>query len=179
MFYKTVDMLNREEMLTFLDEHFRYHTMNSWNGQKSFANNVKLHNLGLGDHADKAWDIVCNGLFEPILTEAIQSFKDDDLYLEGNTEFSLGCNGRSGGYIVLYGETDWAKRVLYDQDYLDYNDDDDNTLLKCAVKAVCALDQFCDNMVAELIEVCKTHSVEDQTIYIPKEIKILVPSLTP
>ena len=42
---KTVDYTNRNEMIAFLTNHFRYSTMNSWNQMTSYANNVKLHNL--------------------------------------------------------------------------------------------------------------------------------------
>ena len=48
MFYKTgVDITKEKSMWHFLKNHFTYSTMNSWNGMKSIAHNVKLYNLKL------------------------------------------------------------------------------------------------------------------------------------
>ena len=48
MFYqKGVDISNTKSMFNFLNNHFTYDTMNSWNGLKSIANNVKVYNLNL------------------------------------------------------------------------------------------------------------------------------------
>ena len=38
-------MLAKEEMIEFLEGHFRYSTANTWNCQTSYAVNVKLHNI--------------------------------------------------------------------------------------------------------------------------------------
>ena len=51
MFYKQVDKRYRETIVKFLQKHFRYNTMNSWNRSTSYANNIKLHNI------DKPFDI--------------------------------------------------------------------------------------------------------------------------
>lgn len=42
----------KKEMIEFLKNHKRYWTMNSWNGSSSYANNVKIYNLGM-DHTLK------------------------------------------------------------------------------------------------------------------------------
>lgn len=42
MYEKAVNTDNRNEMIRFLTGHFRYFTMNSWNGCSSYANNVKF-----------------------------------------------------------------------------------------------------------------------------------------
>ena len=39
-FYRPVDFRSRHEMTQFLSSHFRYPTMNSWNGCTSYACNV-------------------------------------------------------------------------------------------------------------------------------------------
>ena len=44
-FYEKVDLRSRKDMVDFLENHFRYFTMNSWNRSTSFANNMKLYNL--------------------------------------------------------------------------------------------------------------------------------------
>ena len=59
MFYKDVDYANRESMLEFLNKHFRYYTMNSWNRSTSYANCVKLHALEIPEHLkDKAYEFL-------------------------------------------------------------------------------------------------------------------------
>lgn len=165
MFYKEVDLTNREDMLSFLGNHFRYHTMNSWNCQESFANNVKINNLELGEYCSRAYDIIFQGDFQEfVMRDAFDSF--NDLCGDG---YEVGSNGRSGGYIVLYAKSEWAKSGLYRQDF-----DNDDELLIFTVKAVQALDCLCDNLVEELIEYCKTYKVEERTIMVPKKVNVLV-----
>lgn len=99
IFQSKVDKRNRNDMIRFLTEHFRYDTMNSWNRSTSYANNVKLYNLQLPKEIeDKAWDFVCNDV------ESDLSFIIDDLIYEfrEDTGYTVGFNGRSGGYLVMY-----------------------------------------------------------------------------
>ena len=101
MFYTTgVDISNTKSMWNFLHDHFQYYTMNSWNGSKSIANNVKLYNLGLeGDW----WNVLrylndeadC-GFLQMDIDAAIREFEAKHHY------YKVGFNGRSGGYLVLY-----------------------------------------------------------------------------
>lgn len=96
MFYvKGIDITNDKQMFNFLKDHYQYYTMNSWNGLKSIANNVKLYKLGLsGD-----WTVVLDFLNN-----------DDYLIVNGMIDewqyehpgYVVGFNGRSGGYLVLY-----------------------------------------------------------------------------
>ena len=54
MYYTKVDMRSRKAMVNFLENHFRYSTMNSWNNSTSYANNVKYYNLDLtNEQTDK------------------------------------------------------------------------------------------------------------------------------
>ena len=58
-FYQKVDMRSREAMAAFLAGHFRYNTMNGWNGSTSYANCVKIHQLDLPrEQMDKAWAMI-------------------------------------------------------------------------------------------------------------------------
>ena len=96
MFYKKgLDISNTKEMFEFLKGHFTYDTMNSWNGLRSIANNVKIYNLDLdGD----CWNAL--------------RYLEDDEYFNINSmiedweaehpNYKVGFNGRSGGYLVLY-----------------------------------------------------------------------------
>ena len=57
-FIKEVDLRSRKSMIRFLTTHFRYDTMNSWNQSTSYANNVKVYNLGLTkEQEEKLYDI--------------------------------------------------------------------------------------------------------------------------
>jgi hypothetical protein len=98
MFYKTgVDITNDKQMFNFLKDHFRYATMNSWNGVYSIANNVKVHRLGLSGDCWTALNLLNNGEYDTINW----MIKDWEMEHPG---YVVGFNGRSGGYLVLYNE---------------------------------------------------------------------------
>ncbi len=97
-FSRSVDRRSRREMVGYLGKHFRYNTMNSWNHSTSYANDMKIHHLGLPGHiADKLNDLVQTQGFYDQLNELIQDFNESHDYL-----WQAGWNGRSGGYLVLY-----------------------------------------------------------------------------
>jgi len=99
MFYKEVDKRSRETMTAFLEKHFRYHTMNSWNRSTSYANCIKLH------HIDKPEDIDNDTWWEMLwITEWQEKLSDllEDFSRKYNWQWQAGINGRSGGYVVLY-----------------------------------------------------------------------------
>ena len=99
MFYKKVNIKKRGEMIAFLKNHFRYHTMNSWNRSTSYANNIKLYNI------DKPADIDSDTCWEMLgITNWHEKLNDllEDFGRRHNWLWQTGINGRSGGYIVLY-----------------------------------------------------------------------------
>jgi hypothetical protein len=100
MFYKEVNIKKRGEMIAFLKNHFRYHTMNSWNRSTSYANNIKLYNI------DKPADIDSDTWWGMLLGIADWHEKLSDLLEDfgrkHNWLWQAGINGRSGGYVVLY-----------------------------------------------------------------------------
>lgn len=89
---------DRNEMIDFLKSHFRYYTMNSWNKSTSYAQNVKVYNIGLTpEQRDRAYDIICaEGAYDEI------NCIIDDFGIKHNHEYQIGFNGRSDGYLVLY-----------------------------------------------------------------------------
>ena len=97
MFYqKGIDITNDRQMFNFLKNHFEYYTMNSWNGLCSIANNVKIYNLNLsGD----CW--VALSLLEADDYDSVCMMIND--WERSNYGYSVGFNGRSGGYLVLTG----------------------------------------------------------------------------
>lgn len=99
VFYKDVDLRSRKEMINFLSEHYRYNTMSSWNNSTSYANNVKIYNLGLEKEIE-------DGLWEMLDVEDNYQLRDEVDFLisefENETGYTAGFNGRSGGYLVMY-----------------------------------------------------------------------------
>lgn len=166
MFKKEVDCTNRQEMVDFLKNHYRYWTMNSRNVSSSYANNVKIYNLNLPEEImDKAWEYVCGSVecfdIDLMIQDEIASFKWE-------TGYDAGFNGRSGGYIVMY-DTDWkdGKLVTYIgrsiDKYTDFGDEDvwDISSLADRVKLVQRFDEMCDNIRDGLIEILQNSTVEE------------------
>ena len=96
MFYiKGIDITSDKQMFNFLKDHYQYYTMNSWNGLKSIAHNVKVYNLKLSGNC----------------YNALTFLQDDDYFTVNlmiedweaeHRGYKVGFNGRSGGYLVLY-----------------------------------------------------------------------------
>lgn len=152
MFYqKGVDISNTKSMFNFLNNHFTYDTLNSWNGLRSIANNVKVYNLKLeGDE----WTAL--------------AFLEDDEYFTINEMirdweithrgYSVGFNGRSGGYLVLYNDNNNCNVIpdrLYGYDsYEDFKEDykyygtmkDAKYELREYTKLVQDFDKLCDQL---------------------------------
>lgn len=166
MFKKEIDYTDRQEMVDFLKNHYRYWTMNSWNVSSSYANNVKIYNLNLPKEIqDKAWDYACGSLeccdIDFMIQDEIASFKWE-------TGYDAGFSGRSGGYIVMY-DTDWkdGKLVTYIgrsiDKYTDFDDEDvwDISSLADRVKLVQRFDEMCDNIRDGLIEILQDSTIEE------------------
>ena len=97
-FSKKVDLRSRKAMAQYLSNHFRYNTAGGWNNSTSYANNVKLYNLGLSsEQVDKLYDLLdCEGIFGEINDMLC------DFGMNHDYTWQAGFNGRSGGYLVLY-----------------------------------------------------------------------------
>ena len=97
-FIKEVDLRSRKSMTRFLTTHFRYDTMNSWNQSTSYANNVKVYNLGLTkEQEEKLYAMLETSEFYTYINEMLNEFA-----IEHNHLWQVGFNGRSSGYLVLY-----------------------------------------------------------------------------
>lgn len=172
MFYKDVDYANREYMLEFLNKHFRYYTMNSWNQSTSYANCVKLHALEIPEHLkDKAYEFLYASCDEYRwdIQDAIANFVI-------TTGYSAGFNGRSDGYIVMYDTERDTNGVLQvypgrniDQ-YEDFEDWEDSSLVE-RVKLVQEFDKLCDiirDIFLFYVENTEIRDVEVQRIEIKR-----------
>jgi len=88
----------RRDMIAYLNDHFRYDTMNSWNRATSYARNVKIRRLKFPSREvrDRAYDLL----------EVEEAFYDvrelmADFAREHDYSYQAWFNGRSGGYLVL------------------------------------------------------------------------------
>lgn len=97
-FFKKVDRRSRQEMTDFLTNHFRYHTLHSWNCSTSYANCVKINRLDLSSaQLHTAWDLLSvNHLYHPF-TMLFNAWASQRQW-----RWQIGFNGRSHGYLVLY-----------------------------------------------------------------------------
>lgn len=97
-FYRHVDLRSRFCMTEFLEKHFRYSTMNSWNRSTSYAHNMKIYNLELSsDIEDKLLNMLACEEFRERINELCGRFGE-----QHNYAWQASFNGRSGGYLVLY-----------------------------------------------------------------------------
>lgn len=88
----------RKEMIEFLSNHFRYHTLRSWNRLTSYAQNIKIYNLPWKSRDDesKAYKLVSTSLAAQTIQKHFEGFNRRTDY-----RYSIIANGRSGGYLVL------------------------------------------------------------------------------
>lgn len=89
----------KAEMIKYLAEHPRYHTMNSWNNATTYATYVKIRNISQGLPDD-----VIDRMHACLEIE--EAFEDSKAVMDAfeaqyNHEWQIGQNGRSGGYLVL------------------------------------------------------------------------------
>ena len=105
MFYqKGIDITNAKQMFNFLKDHYQYYTMNSWNGIKSIANNVKVYNLKLSGNCYNALTFLQDDDYFTV-NMMISDWEAD------HPNYRVGFNGRSGGYLVLYNDGN-SKSIL-------------------------------------------------------------------
>jgi len=90
-------MRTKKEMIEYLAGHFRYSTMNSWNGSTSYAARVKVNSRAELRGLDNAYEMLDQ---EEAFYEVNALI--DDFAARHNWTWQIGFNGRSGGYMVLY-----------------------------------------------------------------------------
>jgi hypothetical protein len=157
-FYKAVNKRSRQDLVNFLQEHERYHVMNSWNGVWTFANKVKVHYMSLPKELlDRAFELVCcDGPFryrwERQLSSRLSQFEQ-----EQGGYYKMGFNGRSGGYLILVGK-DFA---TLNQDPGEYEDRYSWTMscLQSRVGLVQDFDRMCDIIREDFIYYCQGKSM--------------------
>lgn len=88
---------SKKVILDFLNGHFRYWTMNCWNGSKSYAAKVKLYDFVPKELMDQAFGMVDMPEVYAAINFILQEFAERYEY-----RYQIGFNGRSSGYMVLY-----------------------------------------------------------------------------
>jgi len=167
MYYKKVNKASKKEMVDFLENHFRYNTMNSWNCSTSYANCVKVWCLDLPKELeDKFWELQ-NIKYDEFYMYDIPDMISDFRHKYG---YDVGFNGRSSGYLVMYEMqfTGNGKYGIYPGRSIDMNEDFNDKeewslyRLKERVELVQAFDKLCDDIRNALIEYLKTHEFIDE-----------------
>ena len=88
----------REKIIANLEAHFKYRTGNSSNVGKSYARNVKINHINIPNKIlDAAYNLTDKEWFYDHLNFQIEEFEHRQ-----NNRMTIGFNGRSGGYCVLY-----------------------------------------------------------------------------
>jgi hypothetical protein len=200
-------------MREFLKNHFRYHTMNSWNNSTSYARKVKLDHV-IDDHAlcMKAYDFL-------EVREAFYGIDEiiADFARKHDYSWQIGFNGRSSGFLVLYqggkkettyktrcdtcGKPTWyeteqpchmgncdgtLKKIttpifqVFTQpgngfDHGEDYDALDRSELQWRVDIVWDFDKTVDACIKSFTDFVKSHTAEDTTVMVPKQIKVAVP----
>lgn len=165
-YQKGIDITNDRQMFEFIKEHYTYYTMNSWNLTQSIANRVKVYNLKLDGDAWRALSLLNSDEYFEV-NETIRFWEYE------HPNYSVGFNGRSGGYLVLYNKDNYCS-VLPDfiedcdtyEEYKEYCKD----YLGCSVKynrrelrELCQLIQDFDMLCDELRDYVNELSKQDPT----------------
>ena len=158
MYYKKVNYNSNKECYEFLTNHFTYDTMNSWNGLRSIANNVKVYKLPV-NYEDAMQALEEDEYFS--INETIRDWEED------HPGYQVAFNGRSGGYLVLYSKSHNGHVLTHNDpdspcnyDYYEYWKQDvreDWGSLKAyheslvyQVKLVQEFDKLCDDLIEVL-----------------------------
>lgn len=80
-----------------IGKRIRYWTMNSWNGSKSLAYNMKIYNIFPRKYQDAVYALIDSTDAYSGVNSLIYNFER-----KHNYRWQAGFNGRSCGYLVLY-----------------------------------------------------------------------------
>lgn len=151
--------VTRKEMVDFLKSHFRYNTANSWNQSTSYARNVKIYNLDLSKELlDKAYELIFEGGFNDLMDDQYYFLKEQ--FEEDVDGYSIGFNGRSGGYLVLYHKNYPFRSLDMHKDFEDFDDFE----IKERYELVKLFDEYCDYFIDAFKYAVENVSVEEEEV---------------
>lgn len=141
-----------------------YHTMNSWNGSKSLAYNLKIYNLTSDTNIrNKLYDIIsCEEAYNHV------NYLVDKFDKQFNYEWQAGFNGRSGGYLVLYRGGISSDGRIFSQPGKSITEDEVPTEVKKAFRKL-ALD-----IQKHAIYLGEHAEVEEQDVEVIRKEKVLI-----
>ena len=162
-----MENVTRKEMVTYLKNHFRYNTANSWNQSTSYANNVKVYNLGLSDELkDRAYDLICEEGFNDLMN--YQYYDLIDQFEEDADGYTIGFNGRSGGYLVLYHKNYPFRSLDMHEDFEDFDDFE----IKERYELVKLFDEYCDYFIDAFKYAVENVTVEEKEVVTTNIVKV-------
>jgi hypothetical protein len=158
---------SREEIISYLKDHFKYDTMNSWNKSTSYAHRIKIRDL---NNVDRDLEMACYEMID--VQEAFDGFVNQIyLFHLSRDEYCISQNGRSGGYLVLMNDQYPGRSIDMGEDFERWSIEG----LQERCDLVWDFDNSCEDAVAEFVDFAQTHTVEEKTIMIPKKIMVAVP----
>lgn len=159
--------VTRKEMVDVLKSHFRYNTANSWNQSTSYARNVKIYNLDLSEELlDKAYDLIFEDGFNDLMDDQYCFLKEQ--FEEDADGYSIGFNGRSAGYLVLYHKNYPFRSLDMHEDFEDFDDFE----IRERYELVKTFDQCCDYFVDAFKYAIENVKVEEEEVVITKTVKV-------
>lgn len=175
-FTKEVDLKNDEAVFEYLKKHPRYFLMNSWNQLKTFAQNIKIYNLGVDrEVSDKLFD-----LLDVDSPDVKFIFEDNiEFFNEENPGYTIYTNGRSGGYMILApneNRSNFCDMVdtINDYDTLDeLKEDYDFAKFKDLAEVVLNFDRACDNIIQNIVGIAKSCEIVEEEYTVVKTRKVL------
>ena len=141
----------------------RYYTMNSWNGSKSLAYNLKVYNVINNELQNKVYELMDVPYFyedniNPLIEDFDYSF---------NHEWQAGFNGRSGGYLVLYRGGRNEDGRVYVKPSMNIEENEVPAEVKKAFR------QLAVDIVKTAEYIAKNYNIVEEEIQVPKKVKVL------
>lgn len=167
--------MKKQDYINFILKHDTYYLMNSWNISRGYSIKVKIYSMGFNKDIETfAYSCLDVGSFyngiNDILEDKTEYLKEK--YKRNNrSNISIGFNGRSGGYLVLYGLLNkYMGSQIYDEYYLRQMSLTDIKDIYNLLKDFDSLKQEIKEYVEDLY---KNNTIEEEVINIPKKIKVL------
>ncbi len=170
-FNQTLKIKTLEDEFNYIKNHFKYWTMNSWNGLVSIANNVKIYNLGLtAAQLDKAYDLL-----------DCKNFYDDINLLIYDSELQVTFNGKSSGYLVLHNFENNGCAVSpwywdyenFNKLYPDYDHETIEDIINYDFELVRDFDILCDELRERLIYQIENSEIKTETYTTTHQRKVI------
>ena len=148
----------KKEMIEFLKNHERYWTMNSWNRSSSYANNVKIYNLGMDHDLEmKAYDLLAEEGFNDLLASDYEFLIER---FEEETGYTIGFNGRSSGYLVLYDKEHPATSIDSHEDFEEWN----RAEVEERYNLVKRFDDYCGYFVDDFKDIVENVTIREEEV---------------